>query len=1007
MRYIYLSLIAVITVTLNACVYTESDSGSDPVTDFLFDLITNPSNVVVEIENGDRIAPAQITFVANSQNLLASYQWTFSDENHEAKTNNQTQRVTHTFEEPGIYEVYVRYRTNGGVAGEAKKTVVVAGGSLSGNIFAAVNNLVDVDTRDFIEPSADNDSFENAQVISSTTLLSGIVDSNDPVDFYQVQLQESQRLMVQIADSDSNTDSYDLVKLSLYTSSTDDSPIIKQTDTVSGRFDSALLVPSSGNYFIKIEAENPSSANIINTVDHGIYTLSINAARASSSAEFALGEVNVLLKPDRQYMAQGVRTQMDLGRFKNLSLDDARALMASANITYSSFSRFSSSVASSANQTAAQATLQQQRWEVLQAVEILSQHDDIEIAEPNWRRYPFVMPAASATPAVNDPFYASQWHYDTINLPQAWQELGAHRGAGVVVAVLDTGVLTGHPDLANNLIAGYDYVGDGTRGSHDNDANDPGDKSINEQRSSFHGTHVAGTIGAVANDKGGIGVAPDVQIMPVRVLGKGGGFSSDIIAGVCFAAQLQKSTQAGCGNTNTAVQSADVINLSLGGVGYSQIEQGVYNAVMNKGIIVIAAAGNEATSDPFYPAAYNGIISVAAISQTLEQSNYSNFGSTIDVAAPGGDLSKDSGIMSTWGDDRTNTTMFTYGSLQGTSMAAPHVAGIAALMKSVKPSLTHTDFLGYLNAGELTQDLGVAGRDNIYGYGLINAHKAVLLAKGGATPQLLSSSNQLFFNVSQSSLSFTLTTNGVGSGGEGDLTVTVQDAPWLSVQKETDAGASSENSVGLGSNIVTVNRDGMNEGRYEGQLLIESTVLPDLLIAVILQIGNSEVSANAGVQYVLLIDENAEAGADGATESAAGSSALLALDGQYSYEITGLKKGRYIVATGSDLDFDNIICDSGESCGQYPTLDSPKVITISEEQAQYTNVNMSVSYVDITSTGSTASMKPDPETKPAVDKGFNGYKKPSARQEDDINSDKRTGSDKRVSKTLIQTNSDN
>lgn len=1006
MRYVYLSLIAVIAMSLNACVLTDSES--DSVTDFLFGLITNPSNVVVEIESNDKIAPAQVTFVANSEDSLASYQWTFSDENHEANTNNQDRRVVHTFEEPGTYEVYVRYKTISGVSGEAKKTVVVAGGSISGKIFAALNNLVDVDTRDLIEPNVNNNSFGVAQVISSRTLLSGIVDNNDPVDFYQVQLQESQRLMVQVADSEANTGSYDLVTLSLYSSNTDDSPIVKTTDIVSGRFDSTLLVPSSGNYFIKIEAENPSSTSPSNTVDHGIYSLSIDTALASSSSEFVLGEVNVLLKPNRQYMAQGLRTQMDLGRFKNLSLDDARALMASANITYtSSFPVLSAS--SSTNKTSVQTSIQQQRWEVLQVVEILSQHDDIEIAEPNWKRYSLATSAISTTPVVNDPFYASQWHYDTINLPQAWQELGANRGEGVVVAVLDTGVLTGHPDLASNLIAGYDYVGNGFQGSQDSDANDPGDKSIGDQRSSFHGTHVAGTIAAVANDRGGIGVAPDVKIMPIRVLGKNGGSSSDIIAGVCFAAKLQKSTQAGCGNTNTATKAADIINLSLGGTGYSQIEQNVYNAVMDAGIIVIAAAGNEATSDAFYPAAYDRVVSVSAIAQNLEQANYSNFGNTIDVAAPGGDFSKDSGIYSTWGDDRTNTTMFTYGSLQGTSMAAPHVAGVAALMKSVKPDLTHTEFLGYLNAGDLTQDIGVTGRDTIYGHGLIDAHKAVLLVKAGATPQLLSSNNQLFFNVSQSRLSFILTTDGVDSNDAGDLTVTVQNAPWLSVQKESDAGSgtSSENGIGLGSNIVTVNREEMSEGRYEGQLLIESTQLPDLLITVILQIGNPEVSANAGVQYVLLIAEDAEAGEDGATESVAGSSALLAIDGQYSYEVSGIKKGRYTVSTGSDLDFDNIICDSGESCGQYPTLDRPIIITISEEQSQYTNVNMSVSYVDINSTGTAASTGFDSDKKPTKDKGFNGYKKPSTKKTGELDSDKNTDSSKRALKTLVQTNSDN
>lgn len=990
MRYVLLSLIACTAMLLNACNFSDSSSKSDPVTDFFIGLITNPSAVSIEVEESNKIAPAQFTFVANSQESLATYQWTFSDDDDVPMSDNQVQRVTHVFEEPGIYDVNVQYITYSGVEGVATERVIVSGGSISGKIFAAVNNLVDSDTRDFAEPNTNNDSFEQAQVVSSITLLSGIADTNDPVDFYQVQLQESQRLMVQLADADQFTGLYDVVTLSLYSSIDDNAPIVKQTEVASGRFDSSLLVPTTGSYFIKIEASNPNTTNLINSVDHGIYSLSIEAAIASSNSEFALGEVNVLLKNDRQYTAQGLRTQVDLGRFKNVSLDDARALLGNANISYTASSF-------SASNTTASPSLQQQRWEVLQAVEILSQHEDIEIAEPNWKRYPL------ETPAVNDPFYGSQWHYDTINLPLAWQEMDNDRGTGVVVAVLDTGVLTAHPDLASNLIAGYDYVGNGTRGNQDSDANDPGDKSINEQRSSFHGTHVAGTIAAVANDKGVIGVAPDVKVMPVRVLGKGGGFSSDIIAGVCFAAQLQNATQAGCGNTNIASISADILNLSLGGTGYSQIEQNVYSAVMNKGIIVIAAAGNEATSDPFYPAAYSGVISVSAISQTLEQANYSNYGSSIDVAAPGGDFSKDRGIMSTWGDDRYGAATYTYGSLQGTSMAAPHVAGVAALMKSVKTNLTHNEFLGYLNAGSLTQDLGTPGRDNIFGHGLIDAHKAVLLVKADDTPQLLSSNNQLFFNVSQSNLSFILSASGVDSDTDaGGLTVAVQNAPWLNVRPSPDNTSGTGNKIGLGNNAVTVTRDGMTEGRYDGQMIISSSNpdISNLTIGVSLQVGNPEVSANAGVQYVVLIAENSDTDEDGAFYSVAGSSSLLATDGQYSYDITGLKKGRYIVSTGSDMDFDGFICDAGESCGQYPTLDRPTVITISEEQA-HPEVNMSVGYFNINGAGSGASINTDAEEKGRAVKGFAIYKEPSKNTPDEPETD-----ENRL-KTLIIKNEDN
>lgn len=929
-RYLFLPLITLILLLLNGCFFQSSNSNSDGV-----------SIVTLAREN---LAPATITFAAESKKYpLTSHQWLFSDDAYAVKSTNQQAQITHIFQEPGTYEVRLQYQTEGGKEGIASGQIVISGGSISGRIYAAANNLVDIDTREFFEPAGDNDSFDSAQAIAANTLLSGIVDSSDTVDFYQVQLQENQRLMVQVADADSNVGLYDQVMLTLY-ASTDTSTVISSeiTKIDTGRFESALLVPSSGSYFIKIEAENPQPKSPANTVDHGIYSLSIEEPSTSSNAEFALGEVNVLLKPDRQYMAQGLRTKMDLGRFKNLSLEDARAFMGSVNISYSPVSKSS-----------ALTLRQQQRWEVLQAVEILSQHEDIELAEPNWKRYPLeVVPTASAAQplATSDPLASQQWHYDSVNLPQAWEELGANLGTDIVVAVLDTGVLTQHPDLNSNLIEGYGYdFVDNKPG-----AEDPGDKAINGERSSFHGTHVAGTVAAVANNnEGGTGVAPNATILPVRVLGKDGGYSSDIIAGVCYAAHLNASTQAGCGNTIMSSQVADIINLSLGGSGYSVIEQQVYNAVVNKGIIVIAAAGNEATSEPFYPAAYDNVISVSAVSQALEQANYSNYGATIDVAAPGGDLSSDSGVLSTLGDDRGVSTVNTYGALQGTSMAAPHVAGIAALMKAANTSLTAVGFLDYLNNGSLTQDLGPTGRDDVFGHGLIDAHKAVLAVQGGiSTPKLISSRNQLFFNVSQESLSFTL--NISGESDPGTLSIVLQNtqkpdnSSWLKVRKESDGAAGSENSVGIEKNIVTVQRAGLAEGRYEGQIIISATnpEFEDLTIGVTLQVGNAAISANAGVQYVVLLNENAEANDEQVIESDYGTSGLVASDGQYMYQLHGIKKGRYTLSTGSDLDFDGIICDSGESCGQYPTLDRPVVVEISEQESEF-NFDMTTGYATL------------------------------------------------------------
>lgn len=911
-----LCLLLVSSLFLTGC----SDSGGS--------LFIN-DDVRITYTSKENIIPATWNFAFETDLELASVEWQVDDETIASFSSEQRQIVTYTFNQAGPHRIRLRYKTASGQTGMTESDVIIQSGSISGTIFAALNTLVDVDTRDTAEPDVDNDSFNTAQPLSANSRLSGVVDANDVVDYYQVKLQKNQTVNVQVADQGDL--GFEAIQVQVFKNTNLDTPVYdQQTRLDLGHLDASFVADQDGSYYLKLTAISPefrldnSIGQIREQHSHGNYSLQIETA--IDVADFVAGELIVMMKEPEgnnlqphmvsqsNFQTQGLSPRMDLGRIKVISLTDVRHFMATQNINYS-------------------AALDDNRhWQTLQAARILSARDDVLYAEPNWKRYP------SALAPVADPLYVNQWHYDAINLESAWQAMDSRGSAGVTVAVLDTGVLTAHPDLSPNLIAGYDFI------DNDADANDPGDNSIGGQRSSFHGTHVAGTIAAIeGNNAGGTGIAPGVKIMPVRVLGRDGGTSAEIIAGLCFAAQLNSNDSSLCRNV-PAGTSADIINLSLGGPGFSQTEQTVYNAVMSKGIIVIAAAGNESTSAPSYPAAYDEVISVSATNRNTELASYSNYGNSIDIAAPGGDFASDEGVLSSWGDDISGTTELIYGSLQGTSMAAPHVAGIAALMKSVKTDLTHREFRSQLIAGNLSQDIGDAGRDNQFGYGLIDAHKAVLESLGSTGPRLLSSVNSVFFDVSQITRTFTLIGSGTAADGNleaalGNISVEISGADngsggtWLSLNKR----------FGLGEYTATVDRGNMAEGSYEATIKVTSNV-EDVLIAVKLQIGNAELTANAGVQYVLILDADVEANSDGVFESVAGSSALLAKDGQYRYQVTGLAKGRYTVSTGSDLDFDDVICDAGESCGQYPTLAQSTIIEITEQQPSL-DINMTVNYL--------------------------------------------------------------
>lgn len=359
-----------------------------------------------------------------------------------------------------------------------------------------------------------------------------------------------------------------------------------------------------------------------------------------------------------------------------------------------------------------------------------------------------------------DPMMSLQWYLDSdygVNASEAWK---ITKGSpSIVVAVIDTGI-TDHPDLNDNVVQGYDFISNSNQSrdgnGRDADASDPGDYNLTDgTSSSWHGTHVAGIIAAASNSIGITGIAPNVKIEPVRVLGANGGTEADIAAGINWAIGVRIS------GVPTNQNPAKVVNLSIGSSDFSTCysnspTQLAIDESKRRNVTLVTAAGNDdhyATAS--YPGNCFGNITIGASGYTGDRSYYSNYSSYsssqgvyigVDISAPGGDdragLGAPAGglIWSTLNDGTRSPGEPTYGAEQGTSMASPVAAGVVALMYSVRPSLTDDQVWSILSstakdfapssecAGELiitTLSNGEKVTTGLCGIGIIDAAAAL------------------------------------------------------------------------------------------------------------------------------------------------------------------------------------------------------------------------------------------------------------------------------------------
>lgn len=781
--------------------------------------------------------------------------------------------------------------------------------SINGTVAVSSNMRIDGDTNNPESTFFSNNSVSDAQLLPNPVTLGGYVneagtgepgrtqETGDLDDYFQVELLAGQTITLLVSDfHDADADLY-LLNLAGQT---------LDYSIEEGEIES-IRVLADGTYIVNVFAFL-GATNYTLTI--GTTPSGMSAARTANYADIIPWEAIVKYRDTEQSNIAALPKEdlaFSMGMARKAGDRRRNQLMAMERLalTRSQLDKRLGSALSKREQIPN--APQQARWETLMTIKALRQDPTIIFAEPNY--------AVRALATPNDEAYVTQWHYPLINLPAAWDmTTGA---ADVIVAVIDTGILSGHPDLAGQLVPGYDFIRDPISAG-DGDGIDSNPEDIGDSgalgNSSFHGTHVGGTIAAASNNGIGVaGVAWNSRIMPLRTLGADGGTSYDVSQAVRYAAGLPNDSG------TVPVQTADIINLSLGGGGFSQSEQALYNEVRDAGVMVVAAAGNDASSAPNYPASYQGVISVSAVDIQRRLAPYSNFGGEVDIAAPGGDNGGDlngdgypDGVLSTGG----SSTGFVYSFLSGTSMATPHVAGVLALMKSVNANLSPEDIDVLLENGELTDDLGAIGRDDQFGYGLVNAESAVtaaLTASGNPpadNPRIGASTSQLNFGSSATTLDLALENRGKGDLQLLDITTTQS---WVSVQPvDIDA-----NNLGLYS--VNVDRTGVPAGVYGAELIVTSSV-NTTTVSVLMSVMTDGSGGDVGKVYLLLIDPQT-----GDTTAQAESTSS---NGEYQFQFQDVDPGTYELSAGTDTDNDLFICDAGEACGSYLTADQPILIDL-------------------------------------------------------------------------------
>lgn len=791
--------------------------------------------------------------------------------------------------------------------------------NISGVITASASQAVDSDTNDPVRIAVSNDLPAIAQDIGNPVTLGGYVNQpgtgaegrsqadGDTEDFFRVNLLAGQTVTMLVAD-------FEEADADLYLYDAQGNLVDFSLDV--GQIE-RIVVPEDGTYFVNASAYEGATNYII-----AIGSPATPEPLSSAHSQIVPWQAVVTYHRDGadSLSSEGERAARRLGMVQRAGGRGRARLMAMHSERAEAVERLRRlSTVRHKQDDFADGDLAA-RWETLLAIKSLRKDPAVARAEPNYR--------VRALAVTDDEALSFQWHFPLIGIPDAWEITTGDDD--VIVAVVDTGILAGHPDLQGQLVPGYDFVRDADNaadgGGIDANPEDPG-SGVGPGVLGFHGTHVAGTIAARGNNGIGVaGAAYGARIMPLRALGSNGeGTTYDVDQAIRFAAGLENDSG------TVPARRADVINLSLGGSPFLQSSQDVLDAVRAAGVTVVAAAGNEATSRPSYPASYDNVISVSAVDIQRRLASYSNTGAAIDIAAPGGDSSVDlngdgypDGVLSTGASITASGGInFSYPFANGTSMAAPHVAGVIALMLSVNPALTPADIDAMLLTGDLADDIGAPGRDDLYGHGLVNAQRAVIAALEATgispadNPRLVASAASLNFSTNIDTLALTLSNGGKGSLSLEGLS---SSEPWLQISPV------AVDAAGLGDYAISVDRSGLPAGVYAARITAQSSV-NNLSVSALMSVGGAGSAADVGLIYILLYDT--------ALDEPVLQLVTEGNNGRYPFSFTGVTTGNYQLIAGTDSDNDLLICDGGEACGAWLTTDRPQSFELDSDRSDF------------------------------------------------------------------------